>query len=92
MNSFRERVYKVVRKIPKGKIMTYKEVAERAGVARGWRVVGNVLNKNPDLKRIPCHRVIRSDGRVGGYKYGNNKKTSLLRKEGITIKQGRVIF
>ncbi|MDD2696741.1 MAG: MGMT family protein [Candidatus Pacebacteria bacterium] len=71
---------------------TYKEVAKLAGSPRAYRAVGNILNKNPNLEMISCHRVIKSDGRVGGYKYGKNKKTSLLKKEGITIKQGRVIF
>ena len=62
---FSERVYKVVKKIPRGEVLTYKTVAEKAGSSRAWRTVGNILNKNKNLK-IPCHRVIRSDGKIGG--------------------------
>jgi methylated-DNA-[protein]-cysteine S-methyltransferase len=78
------RVYEVVKKIPKGRVLTYKEVAKLAGSTRAWRVVGNVLNKNYDPK-IPCHRVIRGDGKVGGYRYGVKRKIALLKREGIII-------
>lgn len=83
--SFRERVYKIVKKIPKGRILTYKIIAKKAGLPRAWRAVGNVLNKNRNPK-IPCHRVIRSNGKPGGYKRGVDKKLFLLRKEGVKIK------
>ncbi len=86
----KEKVYNVVKRIPKGSFLTYKEVAKKAGYPKAWRVVGNVLNKNKDLK-IPCHRVIRSDGRVGGYNQGTNQKTSLLKREGVIIKKDRVV-
>lgn len=61
--------------------MSYKQVAKLAGRPRAYRAVGNILNKNYDPK-IPCHRVIRSDGQVGGYNRGTAKKISLLKKEG----------
>ncbi len=80
MAEFKEKIYRVVKKIPPGKTMTYKEVAETAGFPKAWRAVGNVLNKNRSSK-IPCHRVIKSDGKVGGYYLGTKKKTSLLKKE-----------
>lgn len=60
MNNLSEKVYRVVRKIPKGKVLTYKEVARRAGRPNAYRAVGNILNKNYDPE-IPCHRVVRSD-------------------------------
>lgn len=82
MKTFSEKVYSVVRKIPKGKVLTYKEVAIRVGSPRSCRAVGNILNKNHDPK-IPCHRVIRSDGRPGGYNRGAKKKLSILKKEGV---------
>jgi len=88
--SFREKIYKIVKQIPKGKVMTYKMAAELAGNPQAWRVVGNILNKNKNSK-IPCHRVIKSDGRIGDYKYGTRKKTSLLKKEGMIIKNGRIV-
>lgn len=82
MKSFKEKIYGVVIKIPKGKTMTYKEVAEKAGFPRAWRAVGNTLNKNRDTN-VPCHRVIRSDGKIGGYYKGAKRKTKLLKKEGF---------
>lgn len=66
VKSFKEKVLRVVSKIPRGRTLTYKEVALRAGSLRARRAVGNILNKNFD-KKIPCHRVIRSDGKIGGY-------------------------
>lgn len=60
--------------------MSYKQVAEKAGSPRAYRAVGNILNKNYDPK-IPCHRVIRSDGKLGGYNRGIEKKEKLLEKE-----------
>ncbi|HNV96715.1 MAG TPA: MGMT family protein [bacterium] len=81
MSKFSEEVYKIVSKIPKGEVMTYKEVAIAVGKPRAYRAVGNILNKNYDPK-IPCHRVIRSDGKIGGYNRGEMKKIEILRKEG----------
>lgn len=83
MNSFHEKVYRVVKKIPKGKIMAYKEIAKAVGSSRAWRAVGNALNKNEDSK-IPCHRVIKSTGEIGGYRKGAKKKIELLKSEHIT--------
>ena len=80
MPSFKQKVLEVVSKIPKGKVLTYKETASKAGIHNAYRAVGNILNKNYD-SGIPCHRVIRSDGKVGGYNRGEKKKTTLLKKE-----------
>jgi len=85
-------VYEIVKKIPKGKVLNYKQVAQLTGFPRAWRAVGNILNKNPDPKTIPCHRVIRSDGKIGGYKNGVKKKIALLKKEGLKIKKRRLFF
>lgn len=78
--SFSKAVFAVVSAIPKGKTLTYKQVAERAGRPKAYRAVGNILNTNyhPD---IPCHRVVRSDGLPGGYNRGAEKKKTLLRQE-----------
>ena len=80
MRTFSEKVKSVVTKIPRGKTLTYAEVARRAGNPRAYREVGNILNKNYD-PQIPCHRVIRSDGMVGGYNRGGKKKRELLLQE-----------
>lgn len=82
---FKERVLKVVAKIPKGKTLSYKEVARRAGNPRAARAVGNIMNKNYDPK-VPCHRVIRSNGEVGGCRDGVKKKIQILKKEGAAIR------
>ena len=82
MTFFAKKVYSVVAKIPRGKTLTYKEVASIAGRPRAARAVGNILNKNPYSKdRVPCHRVVLSDGGVGGYALGEKRKRELLRKE-----------
>jgi len=81
MKTFSNKVKKVVAKIPSGKTITYAEVARRAGNPRAYRAVGNILNKNYDLK-IPCHRVIRSNGELGGYNKGSEKKREMLLREG----------
>lgn len=91
MITFQDKVYQVVRKIPKGKVMTYKEVAEKTGSPRAWRAVGNILNKNRNPK-VPCHRVIKSSGQIGGYGKGTNKKASLLKKEGVVIRNRKVVL
>jgi len=85
MSEFSEKVYEVVSQIPKGRVMTYKQVAEAAGRPKAYRAVGNILNKNRDTGRVPCHRVIRSDGDAGGYTRGTKKKLELLRREGVKV-------
>lgn len=87
---FQKKVYEVVKKIPRGDFLTYKKVAEKAGFPMAWRAVGNVLNKNKNPK-IPCHRVIRSDGKIGGYNKGVKRKRSLLKKEGMVVKNIKVV-
>ena len=84
MKSFTEKVYEVVKKIPKGKTLTYKEVARLARRPKAFRAVGSILNKNYD-KAIPCHRVVRSDGKTGGYNRGAENKRKILRREGAEI-------
>ena len=81
MKTFREKVFEVVRKIPKGEVLSYGEVARRAGRSRAARAVGSILktNFNP---AIPCHRVIRSDGRLGNYNRGASEKRKILTQEG----------
>ena len=81
IKSFKQKVLAVVSKIPKGKTMTYKDVAGRAGNVRACRAVGNILNKNHN-PNIPCHRVVRSDGMPGEYNRGTKAKIKLLKAEG----------
>lgn len=82
---FNARVLSIVKNIPKGETLTYKEVAKRAGNVRATRAVGTLMRKNynPD---IPCHRVIRSDGRVGEYNRGGSVvKEKILKQEGVQV-------
>lgn len=78
--TFREKVLEIVRGIPEGKTMTYREVATAAGKPNGYHAVGQILSTNFD-PAIPCHRVVRSDGTTGGYNRGYNKKRYLLQRE-----------
>ena len=81
LTPFTQSIYNIVKKIPRGKTLTYKEVARLAGRPSAFRAVGNVLNKNYDPE-IPCHRVVRSDGKTGGYNRGSEKKIARLKEEG----------
>jgi len=87
--TFKEKVFKKVKKISKGKISTYKEIAHAVGCPKAFRAVGNVLNKNTN-PNVPCHRVIKSDGSLGGYRKGQHKKKTLLWAEGIIIKKNKI--
>ncbi|OGN03552.1 MAG: hypothetical protein A3A98_02300 [Candidatus Staskawiczbacteria bacterium RIFCSPLOWO2_01_FULL_40_39] len=78
---FQKKVYDFVKTIPKGKTATYKEVAVSIGHPRAYRAVGKALNRNPKIGVIPCHRVIKSNGQIGGYVLGVEKKLELLSKE-----------
>ena len=81
MKTFQEKVHAIVRKIPKGKVLSYKQVATKAGSPGASRAVGSILKKNYD-PQIPCHRVIRSDGIAGEYNRGRTEKIRKLRAEG----------
>jgi len=81
MAVFKDKVIKIVKKIPKGETLSYGEVALLAGSPGAARAVGNILSKNFNPE-IPCHRVVRSDGKPGGYNRGSEVKASKLRKEG----------
>lgn len=74
----------MVKRIPKGKVMTYKILAKLAGYPKAYRAAGSALNKNRNPK-IPCHRIIKSTGKVGGYSRGTKKKIALLKKEKVII-------
>ena len=86
---FNEQCYTLLRQIPKGKVTTYKEMARVLG-SKAWRAVGTALAKNPDLITTPCHRVVRSDGNIGEYAQGKEKKIELLKSEGIKITNGKI--
>jgi len=84
-----EEILKLVRMIPKGRVTTYKIIAEKMG-KKFYRFVGSVCKKNPNLISTPCHRVVLSNGKVGGYKLGKFEKIKLLRSEGIEIENDKI--
>jgi len=86
-----EKIYKKLLQVPKGQITTYGELAKAVGLKNGQRVVGKVMNKNPYPVIIPCHRVVMSTGKIGGYAFGKNIKTNMLNDEGIKIQNGKIV-
>ena len=91
LSEFQLKVLLAASKIPRGRVASYKMVAKMAGCGKASRAVGNSLGVNPFLITIPCHRVVCSDGRLGGYRKGAAIKRKLLLKEGITFdNSGRV--
>jgi methylated-DNA-[protein]-cysteine S-methyltransferase len=89
MNSFYEKCYTVLKKVPKGKVTTYKEIARAIG-SKAYRAVGTAMNKNPYAPIVPCHRVINSNGNLGGFASGLKNKIKLLKLEGIEIKDNKI--
>ncbi len=85
-----QKIFKKLLEVPKGKITTYGELSKAVGLKNGQRVVGKIMNKNPCPVIIPCHRVVMSTGKIGGYAYGEHIKTKLLSDEGVEIKNGKI--
>jgi len=86
--TFSQQCYELAKKIPRGKVTTYKAIAH-ALKTKAYRAVGNAMNKNKD-KKIPCHRVINSNCSLGGYNKGLKTKIKLLKKDGIKIKNKKI--
>jgi len=84
-------VYKKLLLVPKGKITTYGELAKAVGLKNGQRAIGRIMNKNPFPVIVPCHRVVHSNGKIGGYAYGKDVKNKMLTKEGIEIQNGKIL-
>ena len=95
---FYEKVYKICKKVPKGKVTTYKALSEKLG-SKAYRAVGTAMNKNPygilncsGKNMVPCHRVVGSSGDLVGFAHGLRKKAELLRKEGIEVKNNKIVY
>ena len=86
-----QRVYKKLLDVPKGQITTYGELAKAVGLKNGQRVIGKIMNNNPYPVIVPCHRVVKSDGKVGGYAFGQNIKKNMLLNEGIKLDRDRIV-
>jgi methylated-DNA-[protein]-cysteine S-methyltransferase len=89
MPPFYEKCYAVLKKVPKGKVTTYREIA-RALNSKAYRAVGSAMNKNPYAPIVPCHRCINSNGNVGGFFSGTNSKIKLLKSEGVEIVNNKI--
>jgi len=85
-----EKVYKKLLQVPTGKVTTYSELAKAVGLKDGQRIIGKIMNKNPYPVIVPCHRVVKANGEVGGYAFGEDVKISMLLKEGIEIKNKKI--
>ena len=88
---FEERVYKKLLQIPSGYVITYKELANAGGLHNGQRLIGRIMKNNPFPVIVPCHRVVRSDGNIGGYAFGENIKKNMLQNEGIETFENKII-
>ena len=88
--TFDEQSYEQLSKIPKGKVSTYQEIARALGV-KAYRAVGQAMNRNQNLINVHCHRVVKSNGEVGGYALGQDAKIQLLKKEGVEVDGQRVV-
>ena len=89
VTEFKNKIYELCKKVPKGRVTTYKEIGDRIGI-KGYRAVGMALNKNPFAPKVPCHRIVGSDGNLVGFASGLRKKAQLLRKEGIEVKNNKI--
>ena len=89
--NLQQKVYKKLLEVPKGQITTYGELAKAVGLKNGQRAVGKIMNTNPYPVIVPCHRVVMSTGKIGGYAYGEHVKAKMLNDEGIKIQDGKII-
>ncbi len=87
--SFNERCYSLLRQVPQGKVTTYKALAQALDT-KAYRAVGNAMNKNPYAPQVPCHRVVNSNGALGGFAHGLPQKIKMLKAEGIKIVDNRI--
>ena len=85
-----EDVYELLKRIPAGRVTTYGDLAKALGNPSASRIVGKILGQNPNPIQVPCHRVVMSNGKLGGYAYGSAKKRGLLEKEGLSFTNGIV--
>lgn len=88
---FNDSVWKKISRIPRGKVSTYREIARALRNPKAARAVGNACNANPRAPAVPCHRVVASSGKISGFAFGVEKKIALLKKEGVRVKEGKIV-
>lgn len=90
MPPFYEKCYAVLRKVPKGKVTTYEEIA-KALHSKAYQAVGSAMHNNPYSPQVPCHRVVNSNGNLGGFAGGSKTKIQMLKEEGIEVKDNKIV-
>jgi methylated-DNA-[protein]-cysteine S-methyltransferase len=88
----KEDVYEIVRQVPEGKVITYKAIAEKLN-CKCYQLIGQIMSKNPYAPQVPCHRVVKANGQVGGFRGSseNKEKIELLEREGIKIRNEKIL-
>ena len=91
MTPFQSECYKALEKVPPGKVISYAGLAEMIGRPKAHRAVGSAMNKNPFAPKVPCHRVVKSNGEIGGFADDSNVKIKRLHKEGVKVLDNKVV-
>ena len=87
--TFNQKVWAMTARVPRGQVTTYAQIAKALGT-KGYRAVGNALNRNPYAPTVPCHRVVGSNGSLTGFAHGIEKKRAMLQREGVRLRNGKV--
>ena len=91
MTSFQSQCYKALKKVPRGKVITYGGLAEMIGRPKAHRAVGSAMNKNPFAPKVPCHRVVKSNGDLGGFSIDTKVKIKRLQEEGVMVSNNKIV-
>jgi|TARA_B100001142_G_scaffold314347_1_gene351787 methylated-DNA-[protein]-cysteine S-methyltransferase len=91
MTKFQSECYEALKKVPKGKVITYAGLAREIGKPKAHRAVGNAMNKNPFAPKVPCHRVVKSNGELGGFADDINVKIKRLHEEGVDVLNNKIV-
>lgn len=84
-----ENCYELLKRVPRGRVTTYKILANNLST-RGYRAIGRIIGANPNAPKVPCHRVVKSSGEIGGYAFGVEDKIKILQQEGIVVINGKI--
>jgi methylated-DNA-[protein]-cysteine S-methyltransferase len=91
MTKFQSECYEALKKVPKGKVITYAGLARMVGRPKAHRAVGSAMNKNPYAPQVPCHRVVKSNGDLGGFATDIKVKIKRLQKEGVVVSNNKIV-
>ena len=91
MTKFQSECYEAIKKVPKGKVITYAGLARMVGRPKAHRAVGSAMNKNPYAPQVPCHRVVKSNGDLGGFATDIKVKIKRLQKEGVVVSDNKIV-